>query len=179
MKPKAAPATLNRHIYTPIAAVLHHAARKRWCDKPVIARPREPRGRIRHITHEEADRLILAAAPHLRPLVVFLLSTGARLSEALYLEWREVDLEAAHVVFTDTKNGEARGVPLPSPAIAALSALPHRSGAVFRRALPRRTRKGKERPLGDAYEHRAGGGGQIKTAWAGMLKRAGIRLHSA
>lgn len=174
LKPTAAPSTLNRHIYTPIAAVLHHAARKRWCDKPVLARPKEPKGRIRWVTHEEAERLIEVAAPHLRPLVVLLFSTGARISEALYLDWRNVDLERAHVEFIDTKNGEARGVPLHPRAVAALSTLPHREGAVFRRSLPSTTAGGKTTPLGDPYEVREGGGGQIKTAWAGMLKRAGI-----
>lgn len=174
LKPNAAPSTINRHIHTPVAAVLHHAARKRWCEKPVIARPKEPKGRIRWVSHEEAQRMIQAAAPHLRPLVVFLFSTGARISEALYLDWRNVDLERAHVEFLDTKNGEARGVPLHPRAVAALSALPHRQGAVFRRSLPRMTASGKMTPLGAPYEDRDGGGGQIKTAWRGMLKRAGI-----
>lgn len=174
LKPQGGPATLNRHVYTPVSAVLHHAARKRWCDKPVIARPKEPKGRVRWITHEEAERLIDAAAPHMRPLVIFLLSTGARLSEALYLDWRDVDLSACHVVFPKTKNDEARGVPLHPRVVATLANLPHRSGAVFRRSLPYETAKGDKRPLGPAYEQRSGGGGQIKTAWAGMCKRAGI-----
>lgn len=174
LKPDGGPATLNRHVYTPVSAVLHHAARKRWCDKPVIARPREPKGRVRWITHDEADRLIEAAAPHLKPLVIFLLSTGARLSEALYLDWREVNLSACHVEFLDTKNGEARGVPLHPKAVAALANLPHRTGAVFRRSLPYTTASGVKHPLGAPYEVREDGGGQIKTAWKGMLRRAGI-----
>lgn len=174
LKPGASGATINRHIYTPVAAVLHHAARKKWCDKPVLARPKQSAGRIRWVTHDEADRLVEAAAPHIRPLVIFLFSTGARIAEALYLDWRDVDLDRAHVVFPETKNGEPRGVPLHPRAVAALSALPHRTGAVFRRSLPRLTAGGKLTPLGDAYEVREGGGGQIKTAWAGMLKRAGI-----
>lgn len=174
LKPAGGPATFNRHVYTPVSAVLHHAARKRWCDKPVISRPKEPMGRVRWISHEEADRLIDAAAPHIQPLVIFLLSTGARLSEALYLDWREVDLSACHVEFLDTKNGEARGVPLHPRAVAALANLPHRTGAVFRRSLPYTTASGVKRPLGGPYEVREDGGGQIKTAWKGMLKRAGI-----
>lgn len=174
LKPGAAPATVNRHIYTPIAAILHHAARKGWCDKPVIARPKQPKGRIRWITYEEAERLIEAAAPHLRPLVIFLLSTGARLSEALYLQWRDVDLSAGQVVFHDTKNGESRGVPLHARAVAALASLEwDRKGAVFRRPAGKIRKTGR---LWIPYEDREGaGGGQVKTAWAGMLKRAGIK----
>lgn len=38
--PGAAPATQNRNVYTPMSAILHHAARLKWCPKPVIARPR-------------------------------------------------------------------------------------------------------------------------------------------
>jgi Site-specific recombinase XerD len=167
LKPEGSGATVNRHIYTPVAAVLHHAARKKWCEKPVLARPKTPPGRIRWVKHDDAERMIEAAAPHLRPLVVFLFSTGARISEALYLDWHDVDLERAHVVFPETKNGEPRGVPLHPRAVAALSALPHRTGAVFR------TQKGA--PYGD----RGGaGGGQVKTAWRGMLKRAGIEDFS-
>ncbi|MHB8286834.1 MAG: tyrosine-type recombinase/integrase [Caulobacteraceae bacterium] len=173
LKPDASNATLNRQIYTPISAVLHHAARKRWCPKPVLARPKQPEGRMRWVTFDEADALIAAAAPHLRPLVVFLLSTGARLSEALYLNWRDVDLTRCHVVFRDTKNGESRGVPLHPRAVSELANLPwERTGNVFRRPA------GKIRQAGRVwlpYEDREGeGGGQVKTAWAGMLKRAKI-----
>lgn len=179
ISPRGAPATLNRKVYTPISAILHHAARKRWCSKPVIARPKgHDKERVRWITHDEAERLIEAAAEHIRPLVIFLLSTGARLSEALYLEWEDVDLSRAHVVFRPTdvrgiKTDEARGVPLPPRAVAALASLPwDRQGFVFRRPA------GKIKTTGRVwlpYESRGGaGGGQIKTAWAGMLKRAGV-----
>lgn len=172
LAPRCSPSTVNRKIYTPAVAVLHHAARLKWCAKPVIARPRQPAGRVRSITPEEAERLLAASAEHLRPLVVFLLGTGARLSEALYLDWRDVDLSRGHVIFRDTKNGETRGVPLHPRVIAALANLPwDRKGTVFRKPvgmLNGRPRKWL------AYEERSGGGGQVKTAWAGMCRRAGI-----
>lgn len=177
--PQGSPATQNRKVFTPISAVLHHAARKQWCGKPVIARPKgHDKERVRWITYEEAERLIAAAAPHLRPLVVFLLSTGARLSEALYLDWSDVDLSRAHVTFRPTeargiKNDEARGVPLPARAVAELANLPwNRTGAVFRKPAGKIRKSGR---VWLPYESRDGeGGGQVKTAWGGMLKRAGI-----
>lgn len=179
LHPKAAAATQNRKVYTPISAILHHAARMKWCAKPVISRPKgHDRERVRWVTYEEAERLIAAAAPHLRPLLVFLLSTGARLSEALYLEWEDVDLSRAHVSFrpTDTrgiKTDDARGVPLPARAVAELANVPwDRKGFVFRRPA------GKIKTTGRVwlpYESREGeGGGQVKTGWAGMLKRATV-----
>ena len=158
LKPGAAPATLNRHIFTPAVAVLHHAARKKWCPKPTVARPKQPKGRVRWITHEEAERLIAAAAPPREALVVFLLSTGARLSEALYLDWREVDLTAAHVVFLDTKNGENRGVPLHPRLVSELANLPwDRKGAVFRRPAGKIKKAGR---VWLAYGDREGEGGR-------------------
>lgn len=176
LKPGASPATVNRRIYTPIAAVLHHAAVKKWCDRPVIERPRQPRGRVRWVTHDEAERLIEAAGEALRPLVIFLFSTGARIGEALALDWRDVDLTAGQVVFQETKNGDRRGVALPARAVAALANLPHRKGAVFRVHYGiKRPRSPAKQLVGPAYADRAGaGGGQVKTAWAGMLRRAGI-----
>ena len=55
-----------------------------------------------------AHRLIDAAAPHLKPLLTFIICTGARLSEAIELEWRDVDLEGARVIFWRTKTGRRR-----------------------------------------------------------------------
>ncbi len=162
-----APQTVNRQVYTPVSAVMNHAARLKWCPKPVFARPSQPNGRVRYLTFDEAERLIAAAAPHLRPLVIFLLHTGARLSEALYLDWQHVDLVARRVEFHNTKNGESRGVPLHERVVAALKGTAHTQGAVFRR------------PDGKPYESRGGkGGGQVKKAWGSMIKRAKIEDFS-
>lgn len=164
--PNASSSTRNRQVYTPVSAVLHFAAKKKMCDKPVIARPKQPKGRMRWITHDEAQTLIRCSAPHLKPLLTFLLYTGARLSEALYLDWQHVDLSRSHVAFLDTKTGDDRGVPLHPGVVAALANLPHRSGMVFRR------------PDGKPYEIKDDGGGQIKTAFKGACRRAEIKDFS-
>jgi len=176
--PGRSDATINRKVYTPAVAVLNHAAGKRWCSKPTIKRPKQPEGRMRWITPAEADRLIAAAAPHLKPLLIFLLATGARLSEALYLEWDDVHLSAGQVTFRPTeargiKSGKARSVPLHPRAVVALANLPwDREGFVFRRPAGKIHKAGR---VWLPYENRAGeGGGQVKTAWAGMLARAKI-----
>ncbi len=160
--PVAAPSTLNRQVYTPIGAILHFAAERGLCDWRKIRRPKQPAGRVRWLRPEEAERLIEACSPHLQPLVTFLCYTGARLSEALYLDWRDMDLQRGQVWFINTKNGEARGVPLHDRVIAELANLPDREGAVFRR------------PDGRPYTVKVDGGGQIKTAFKGACRRAGI-----
>jgi integrase len=160
--PTAAPATLNREVYTPVSAVLNYAAGRGLCDHRQIKRPAQPKSRIRWLTPGEADRLIAACSPHLAPLVTFLFYTGARLSEALYVDWRQVDLARAEVQFLETKNGDPRGVPLHPRVIAALQGFSHRDGEVFRR------------PDGKPYAPKSDGGGQIKTGFYGACRRAGI-----
>jgi integrase len=66
------------------------------------------------------------------------------------------------VNFIDTKNGEARGVPLHSRLVNELRMLHHREGNVFRT------------PSGRPYAQKEAGGGQIKTAFRGACRRAGI-----
>jgi len=114
---------------------------------------------------EEAERLVRAAAAHLRPLVVTLLGTGMRLAEAIYLDWRDVDLLGARVILhaDRTKSRRRRVVELPPRVVAVLAALPHRVGSVFW------TDRGKP------YTDRGGQyGGQIMKAWRGAIKRAGL-----
>ena len=55
-----------------------------------------------------------------------------------------------------------RGVPLHPRVVALLTALEAQEGGVFRR------------PDGLPYERKTDGGGQIKTAFAGACRRAGI-----
>lgn len=91
-----------------------------------------------------------------------MLGTGARVSEALYLDWRQVNLTDRRVWFVDTKNGEDRGIPLNEGVFLELANLPTREGAVFRR------------PDGEPYSRRIGGGGQIDTAFNAACRRAGF-----
>lgn len=165
--PDASSATRNRQFYTPTSAVLHHAARRGWCALPLIERPEAGQERVRWIAPADADRLVASASDHLQALLVFLFYTGARAGEALWLDWRHVDLQRAHVSFPKTKNGEARGVPLHPRVVAALANLGHRKGEVFRR------------PDGEAYERPkrlddTSAGTRIATAFSGACRRAGI-----
>lgn len=163
LKPGAAASTINRQVHTPISAILKHAAKRGMCASQPIERPAQPDGKTRWLTIDEASRLVAACSDHMRPLVTFMLCTGARLSEALYLDWGAVDLPRAHVAFLHTKNGEPRGVPLHETAVVALANIGRRDGAVFRR------------PDGQPYEIRDYGGGQIRTGFRAACRRAGIK----
>lgn len=169
--PDAGPATINRQVFTPVSAIMTHAAQRKLCDKPAFRRPTEPRGRVRWLTLAESDRLIGKAAPHLKPLLTFLFYTGARVGEALALDWREVDLTRASVIFLETKNGDRRGVPLHPRALVALANLKRRTGRVFLRP----GRKTEKYPGPKPYADKEDGGGQIKRAFAGACRRAKIK----
>jgi integrase len=69
----------------------------------------------------------------LLPLVQLALETAMRQGELLRLHWEYIDLNRRTAHLPDTKNGEARTVPLSSTAIAVLRALPRTlHGDVFR-----------------------------------------------
>jgi integrase len=173
LQPNAAPGTYTRAIVMPLRAILHHAHRLGWCDPPHIVAPRENPGRTVFFLPDEIDRLIEVAAPHIKPLITFLVGTGARISEAIELDWRDVDLAGARAIFWRTKSGKRRIAQLSPRIVEALANLADRSGPVFRwqtwleaqtGAAPHRLYADRERRYG----------GQIKTAWSAALRRAGL-----
>jgi integrase len=182
----ASPATRLRNVLSPLRAILEHAARRRWCDRPAFEVPSQPSARVSYLTPSQATALVQGAAPHLRPLLVFLIGTGARMSEALELEWPQVDLTANRLHLLKTKGragGKERYVDLVPAVVAALSALPHRKGRVFRPAHARLKGGAVGAATGvrgepverDGYHWNGRtGGGQIKTGWAVACARAGL-----
>lgn len=159
----ASAATIQRQLITPVSAVMRKAARRKWCAEPHFERPRVSESRVRWLTPDEATVLLDAAADHLRPLLVFLLGTGARLSEALDLEWADIELSEARCHFWRTKGGASRIARLPPSAVTALANLDHDEGMVFL------NHQGK--PYVDRKRE---SGGQIKTAFRGACRRADI-----
>jgi integrase len=165
LRQPSAPATVLREVISPIRAVLRHAQRRGWCSTTAFENPRVVDGRTLFMTPAEAECLIAATAAHIKPLLVFLLSTGARISEAIYLDWRDVDLVGARAIFWPdrTKSRKRRVAALAPRSVVALTGLPARSGAVFLT------------DDGQPYKDHGGEyGGQIKTAWRGAIRRADL-----
>ena len=132
-------------------AVLSHLftiARKEWgmegLSNPVqsLRRPRLPKGRDRRLTGDEEERLKTSCAdgpPWLLPIVALAIETAMRRSELLAMRWQDVNLQARTVHLRDTKNGEARTVPLSTAALQVL------------RELPRNIQGGPVFTVGDSY----------------------------
>ena len=101
-----------------------------------IRKPAASKPRIRRLEKDEERKLLDALAqsrsPWAKPLVIVAIETGMRRGEILSLRWENVHLAQSYVHLPDTKNGNARDVPLSTLAKATLAELPRDiSGRVF------------------------------------------------
>lgn len=165
----AKPATKIRSVLTPLRAVLEFAAIRKWCERPAFYMPKVPQTRTIFLKPAQVVALIENAAPHLQPLLIFLVGTGARMSEAIELDWKNVDLKGRRAVLWQ-KQGNERHADLPPVVIEALLQLPWRNGRLFRPWQHGRFRE-------SYYDTGRNSGGQIKTAWATACRKANLPGH--
>lgn len=92
-----------------------------------VKKPVEPRGRVRFLSDDERDRLLVACQEsknkNLYVIVVLAVSTGMRFSEIMSLKWNDVNLAQNFLILHETKNGERRNVPIAGPALQLLKDL--------------------------------------------------------
>lgn len=136
-----------------LSAVLNHA-RREWgvhVENPVryVKRPPAPRARDRRLSAQEEAYLLAALEetprkpdgtfgkggsrnPWIAPMIQLAIETAMRRGELLALDWRHINLKHQTAHLPDTKNGDARTVPLSSRAVTILRGLPRAiSGKVF------------------------------------------------
>lgn len=160
-------ATVNRYL-----AALSHCFSKavewEWIDtNPLakISRKKESAGRVRFLSDDERDRLLTACKESrntdLYLIVLLAISTGARYSEIMELEWKDVLFDQQRLVLRDTKNGTTRAAYLSGDA---LSLMKERSKVriIGTRLVFPGIRK-KDQPL------------LIRDAWEKALERASIQ----
>ena len=111
---------------------LFNYARSDWgmecLSNPVqlTTKPKVGKGRERRLEEGvggkkgEEERLLDAASPALRPIILFALATAMRKGEILSLEWKHVNLQDRYALLVDTKNTESRTVPLSNAALEIL-----------------------------------------------------------
>lgn len=141
-KAGAAPGTINKEIGLMSAALNWARKELEWdvANPWQSRRQREPNGRDRWLTHEEADKLLRAAEkperlnryPWLRDFIRLGLYTGMRPGEMLWLDWHRVDLKGGTITFEaehgltgqkkGQKNGKAGRVPMNQQAREAMLA---------------------------------------------------------
>ena len=121
---EVAVATINRELVL-LSAAINEYNRRFGTSIPNPAsgmKMREPEGRVRWITHEEADRLIASAAPHIADFITLGLFTGMRRREMMELEWKRVDFAQALILLEaqHTKTKRRRAIPIHDKAEVAL-----------------------------------------------------------
>lgn len=106
--PEGSNATLNRQALSPARAVMVHAYERGWCDYLRIRRFREDSPKRRDPAsptwlHTFARQCMQDGHPRLAAMVLFMATTGARVTEAINLRWRDVDLRQRRALLVKTK----------------------------------------------------------------------------
>lgn len=134
--------------------------------EPAIPLEREtPRDR-RFQDGAEEQRLLDAANPHLRGVIIAMLDTCCRPGEVLSLQWRDVDLEAREISITaaKAKTRVGRFAPISARLLAALE---------MRQLDPSGQSFGPDAYVfGNEVGERVT---SVRTAWENACKRAGLQ----
>ena len=106
--PGRKPGTLNRCGLTPARAVINHAYDRGWCSLIRMKRFKEEKPvRKGYATqlwlHLFFRQCRFDKLPHIAALVLFMAQTGARISEALRLTWRYVNMHRREALLLKTK----------------------------------------------------------------------------
>lgn len=138
----------------------------------------EPAPRSRTLSTDEESALFEHLRADMHPLVRFCLLTGARLTSAIRLTWRDVDYAAGVLTFRTMKSardGECHAIPI-TPALAALIAERRGEHAIYVFTYLCQRSRGRRRK-GDRYPFSKDG---WRRDWARALAAAGIedfRFH--
>ena len=132
------PATINRDL-SRLRHMLNIAVEWELLEKSPMQGMkflRENNARTRYLSVDECHRLIDSCmAPHIRAIVTVALHTGMRLGEILNLRWQDLDFSSGFILVQDSKNGQARQVPMDSMISTLLRSWPRLSDLVFTSVL--------------------------------------------
>lgn len=145
------PATVNHEVKL-LRAMFNRAIEWNYLkENPCkgIKNLKEPPGRIRYVSLDELEKLLLACEassllenPHnkgrtfskllcafLKSIVLLALHTGCRRSEILSLRWKDIDFKERRILIETTKNNERRMIPINDTLYGVLKSLPVHLGS--------------------------------------------------
>jgi integrase len=114
-------ATIRRQFYVPVAYVLHHAHDLKWIPYIRVKMPKVTRPPPQWATKAWFSKLFEHSTERLKAICIFLAGTGCRISEALNLEPRDINILRCTAMVKTTKNGDPREVYLPAFVIEAIT----------------------------------------------------------
>jgi integrase len=166
--------TVN-HDLKLLRKMFNWAIRKRWLGRTpfrvdgvtVVSLDREIPRAVRFEQEEDEQKLLTAANPHLRALIVAMLDTACRPGELLSLQWKDVNLKRREFTVRAQKSKTRTGriVPISTRLLATLE---------LRKLDP----AGRQPHKSDAYVFGNEVGERSKsvhTAWTNAAKRAGLK----
>jgi integrase len=124
-------ATWNRHVIVPTQAIINYAAERELCQPIRIRRFKTERHEKVPADWQWVQSFMAVADPLYAALAAFLFLTGARISEALAVTWKDVDFPNRRVRIEQTKIGHTRLANMPHALIVALANLTDREDRVF------------------------------------------------
>jgi integrase len=122
--PKASGATRNRQAIVPTQAIINHCADMDLCAPIKVRRFKFDTKLKKPATLAWIEALRAHAdRPDVGVLALFMIATGARISEALAVQWRDIDFQDHRVLIRQTKIGNERRAHMPQPLELALAGL--------------------------------------------------------
>ena len=117
-------ASRNRMGIIPAQAIINHAAELELCQRIRVKRFKEETKIKEPATLEWVEVFRSHASPQLGAFALFMFLTGARPSEALTVQWSDVDLKAGSVIIRQSKVSSERKAHLPEMLVAAMANIP-------------------------------------------------------
>jgi integrase len=152
--PQCSSASKNRLGIVVAQAIINHAAELDLCPRIRVKRFEEETKEKIPATLAWVQKFKGAASPNLGAYAEFMYFTGCRPSEAVNVQWPDIDFDARTVLIRETKGLTERTAHLPAPLVVTLANLPRvRGRGVF---------------VYKAY-------GDFQHAWDHAVERAGIK----
>jgi integrase len=118
-----APATVKRELYTPLNAVMKKACTALHIPLIVFEAPKTEKITVVNAPEEWFPLFFAGAHFRIAAMVLFLTTTGARVSEACRLTLEDCHLDHLRVLLRKTKNGKPRMVPISETIAQAIRTL--------------------------------------------------------
>jgi len=128
VKQGRAPSTIRNELN--VISHLFTIARKEWgmdnLNNPIkdVKMPKARKGRDRRLVGDEETKIVKALKYPYDSIVILAVETAMRRGELVSIKREFIDLKSAVIHLPDTKNDEARDVPLSTRAVRIIEALP-------------------------------------------------------
>lgn len=124
-----APQSVKRQLYTPLNAIMNKACRSLNIPAITFEAPKSQREAVRHAPPEWFPLFFQVAHFRIAAMVLFLTTTGARVTEACRLTIDDCYLDQLKVLLRKTKNGKPRIVPINETVARVIAGLIEQDGA--------------------------------------------------